>query len=284
MMDIQFRGRSVATIQFRADGQISASRGFDVVTLPVPFRIVLEAEPEGSTWTGDRIDAELFAIGPSGAERKLATGQRYSPLESRTSRYDPEISIDFQCTPTALAEYERMRNGEPVDLRMKVTIPIHELESGTDHRKMLCQTLNVWAQDDFRVDTTRWIKALRAVGLAASVLVEIPFPLESDPKDDGLIALCDALASFENGGSTAWKAVVGNIRPYLEEWRKVEPRPQSEPKDGSTDDRKWKLLNFRDALYKCCHFWVHESASETSRDDALLALSSFAALLKALRS
>jgi hypothetical protein len=61
MMDIQFQGRSIAKIQFRA-GQVVDSRGFDVPTLQAPFRIVLEVEPDGSTWIGDRIDAELFGI------------------------------------------------------------------------------------------------------------------------------------------------------------------------------------------------------------------------------
>jgi hypothetical protein len=120
-------------------------------------------------------------------------------------------------------------------------------------------------------------------GLAVSVLVEIPFPLHSDPQDPSLEALSNAFASFQNGAATGWKACIGDIRPYLEQWRKAEPTPQQPPK-GSAGDRKFKLLSYRDALYRCCHFWVHEAASETSRDDAILALSSFAALLKAYRS
>jgi hypothetical protein len=40
-------------------------------------------------------------------------------------------------------------------------------------------------------------------------------------------------------------------------------------------------LNLRDALYKCCHFWVHESKDACTRKDAVMALATFASLLRA---
>jgi hypothetical protein len=61
----------------------------------------------------------------------LATGHLFSILESRTSRYDPGIIVDFRCSSKAVAEYERTRCGAPVDMRMKVTAPLHQLEPGT---------------------------------------------------------------------------------------------------------------------------------------------------------
>jgi hypothetical protein len=73
-----------------------------------------------------------------------------------------------------------------VDLRIRATVTIHELEVGSAHRKMLCQTNYVWAQDDVRIDTAKWTRALNAIGLSASILVEIPFPLESDSGDERL--------------------------------------------------------------------------------------------------
>jgi hypothetical protein len=119
--------------------------------------------------------------------------------------------------------------------------------------------------------------------LSASILVEIPFPVDQAADDEALTALSNAYQAFQNGGAVAWKDCVGHIRPYLERWRRDEPTPSAEPKDGSAADRRWKQLNFRDALHKCCHFWVHESASACNQDDALLALSSFASLLKSTR-
>ena len=114
-----------------------------------------------------------------------------------------------------------------------------------------------------------------------SVLVEIPIPVgDVFPLDTGLRALRDAAEAFNQGGPTAWKNSVGHIRPFVERWRSLEPLPQTEPKDGSPADRTWKLLNLRDALYKCCHFWVHESKDACTRNDAALALATFASLLR----
>jgi hypothetical protein len=128
-----------------------------------------------------------------------------------------------------------------------------------------------------------WNKALRSCGLSASVLVEIPLPLfDADNLDEGLRAVLDALEAFEHGGTTGWKDAVGHIRPHLEAWKKREPIPQHEPKDGSAADRAYKLLSLRDALYKCCHFWVHESKASCTRSDAVLALATFASLLNAI--
>ena len=82
-----------------------------MVTLSLPFRIALQVEPNGSTWLGDRTDAELFGVGDGGGERLLAAGDLRTALQSRTYSYDPEVSIEFRCTPKALAEYEQSRSG-----------------------------------------------------------------------------------------------------------------------------------------------------------------------------
>jgi hypothetical protein len=268
---------------FSPDEPITFSRGFDVVTMGIPLHIEIAPEPNGRTWLGDGIEIELISP-TSGNGRLLAIGDVPTPLESLPGPYQFQAIAELRCTPKALAEYERERNGGPVKFTLKARVPIHELENTTSYRKLLCETHYAVGQEFFEVDKVKWTGALRNIGLSASVLVEIPFPLNGVNNDAALSALRDAVASFENGGSTAWKDCVGHIRPFLEKWRKSEPTPNLEPKDGSAVDRKWKLLNYRDALYKCCHFWVHEAASEAGRDEALLALSSFAALLKAFRS
>jgi hypothetical protein len=137
---------------------------------------------------------------------------------------------------------------------------------------------------DFEFSREKWTSALRSCRLSASVLVEVPIPvLNSENSSEGTRALHDAVEAFEHGGTTAWKDTVGHIRPFLENWKKCEPLQQEEPRDGSPADRKYKLLNLRDALHKCCHFWVHEPKAACNRNDALLALSTLALLLESLR-
>lgn len=129
-MNIEFQGRRLANIQFKADGQITASRGFNIVSLGLPLHIEVRAEPEGSTWLCDSIRMELF-----GGEQLLASGHFHSTLQSRTDKFDHDTFAEFRCTPKAVAEYERVRNGQPVDLRIKVLGQVHELQPGTGYQR-----------------------------------------------------------------------------------------------------------------------------------------------------
>jgi len=282
-MDINFGQRRIATLRFQVEGQISAWKEFDCVTLQIPIHAEMQAEPT-STWLCQNINLELFGIQSGGGERLICTGPMREILQSRRGHYDLARQVPLRCTSRAIAEYERLRDGNPVGLRLKFTAQVHELQVGTDHRKMLCEPLYVWGQEDVRADQSKWTTALRNAGLSASVLFEVPLPMTGEIEDDALKALTSAFSSFENGGTTAWKDSVGHLRPFLEKWKTASPNTSLEPRDGSAADREWKLLNLRDALHKCCNFWIHEAASECGRDDALLIVSTFAALLKSHRS
>ena len=283
-MNIEFQLTNIATIGFDFERNISASREYDEVTLNIPLLINLTPEAHGSTWSLHAIHLEIFAVLPKGAERRLCSSRLTISLQSRRTPFQMRQNFAFRCTPRALAEFERTRDGDGVSLRLKFTGTVHELEPGSAHRRMLCEPNYLFAQEDFNIPQDTWTSALRSVRLSASILVEIPFPIDGGTPDEAIEALSSALSSFENGGTTAWKDSVGHLRPYLEKWAKAERTPQQEPKDGSTLDRKWKLLNARDALYKCCHLWVHEPAAQCGRNDALFALVSFAGLLKSYRS
>jgi len=282
-MDIQFQNRNIAALRYCPDGEIKAARGFDVVVVHLPFVMEANAEPKGPSWLLDGITLEICTAAPGGGERLLASGSVFLAYSGNITSTSAPLVVPFQCTPKALAEYEKSRKGAPVVLRVRMRARVYELEPGTAHRKALCLPLYVCTQEDIQIDRDKWTAALRTVGLSVSVLIEIPFPIEGSPKDESLTALSDAIQAFYNGGATAWKDCIGHIRPYLEKWKNVERIPETEPKDGSAEDRRWKLLYFRDALHKCCHFWVHESASACNQNDAILALSSFAALLNAIR-
>jgi hypothetical protein len=282
-MNIDFGQRTVATLRLQVEGQISAWKEFDCVTLQIPIRTEIYAEPT-STWLCQNIALELFGVQPGGSERLICAGPMNEVLEPRRGHYAFDRQVPFRCTPNAIAEYENLRSGNPVMFRLKFRGQIHELQAGTEHRKMLCEPLNVWGQEDVVADKAKWIAALRSAGLSVSVLFEVPLPVTGEIQDEALIALKSAFSSFENGGTTAWKDSVGHLRAFLEKWKKAQSNTSPETKDGSAADREWKLLNLRDGLLKCCHFWMHEAASECGRDDALLILSTFAALLKSHRS
>ena len=60
-MDIQFQHRYVAAIRFRSEGQITVTRGFDIVTLQIPLRIGRTAVDFGTPKKG-RCPSEWVAL------------------------------------------------------------------------------------------------------------------------------------------------------------------------------------------------------------------------------
>jgi hypothetical protein len=278
-MNLNFESRMVGTLGFHAGGNFTALREFDCITLKIPLRANLSAEPS-STWLCQDIHVQLYGVMAGGVDRLICEGPVCTVLRSNPGEYSTEPEVSLRCSPNSIAEYERARNGGPVFLRLKIRAKMHPLINVSDQRKVLGEPRYLFEQEDFRADKEKWIAALRSAGLSVSLLIEIPFPLTGEVEDEDLKAIAAAFSSFENGGSVAWKDSIGHLRPLLEKWAKASPKPTAEPKDGSPNDRDWKLLNLRDALYKLCHFWVHESAPQCNRDDALLMLSSVAALLR----
>jgi hypothetical protein len=63
----------------------------------------------------------------------------------------------------------------------------------------------------------------------------------------------------------------------LEKWRDIEG-VNIGPTDPTKRNKAERLNNLRQALHQCTHIWIHKD-EESSRDDALLMLSTLSALL-----
>jgi hypothetical protein len=276
-MDIKHRDCTVGAIKLPFDAALTAQREFDEITLGIPLQVSLMGKPYDRRWILCDLTASVRGQGPS--SRLLGSGGMTGVLAPATGPHEFPGHLSICCSPRALAAYEASRNGGPVQLRFEVRYKIHSLVAVEGS---FCLSEPESQFDAFNVEFPKetWNKALRSCGLSATVLIEIPTPLsDTDHLDEGSRAVLDAIEAFEHGGSTGWKDTVGHIRPYLEAWKNREPLPPHEPKDGSAADRMYKLLSLRDALYKCCHFWVHESKASCGRADAVLALATIASLL-----
>jgi hypothetical protein len=282
-MEIKYRDREVGSINLSRTTQPTARRGFDLVLVGIPLDFRFEARAPGDHWMLADLSVDLVVQQLGGASWLLGSGLHSESLRSATGSMELSRHINVCCSPRGLAQYETFRDGGPVRLRCEVRGKIFGLLSvkGVEY---VVNRAPFFGAMDIEFSREDWAAALRSCGLSASVLVEIPFSAPSTAKPaEGLNTLLDAFEAFDKGGATAWKDSVGHIRPFLERWRSREPLPGSDPRDGSAADRTWKLLNFRDALYKCCHFWVHESKSSCTREDAQLAIATFACLLQAVQ-
>jgi hypothetical protein len=283
-MDITYRHMRVGTVEFATDSSApppTALRGFDTVTLGIPLQFYLEGCAANQRWMLSNLTVDLRTQSP-GLQNLLASGTHIETLVPATETLKLPRLVNVRCSQRALLKYEVFRDGAPVLLRCELRGTICGLLH-ISGRECLSDPSPVYGWVDFEFPKHIWASMLRACELSASVFVEIPLPSGHDPQlDDSQRALLDAFQAFEHGGPTAWKDSVGHIRPYLETWTKQQPLPSTQPaKDGSKADREWKLLNLRDALYKCCHVLVHNPKSSCTRADALLILNTFACLLEA---
>jgi hypothetical protein len=281
-MDITYRDTRVGTVTYGTDPSTTpaALKGFDLVTLGIPLRFHLEGRAVDQRWTLSGFNVELLSRMPGTQNRLLGSGAHTGTVMPATGTNTFPLLVYVRCSPRALLQYETARNGTAVNLRCDLRSTIYGLLQMNGREclsdpSLLCGTI------DFEFPQHTWASMLRSCDLSASVFVEIPLPSTNAAQlDDGHRALLDAFAAFENGGPTAWKDSIGHVRPYLEAWNKQQPLPNAlPPKDGSNADREWKLLNLRDALYKCCHPLVHNPKSSCTRKDALLILNTFACLL-----
>ena len=283
-MDITYRGMRVGTIEFARDLAAippCATKSFDVITLGIPFEFRLDGCTANQRWTLSNLSADLLARLPGGRNSSVASGMHIETLMPATSSLPPlPRLISVRASPRALLQYEASREGGPVQFRCELRSTMYGLLPGNG-REALCDPSPLFGWVDFEFPKPIWASLLRSCELSVSVFVEIPLPSDATTKlDDGYRALLAAFEAFEHGGTTGWKDSVGHIRPYLEEWTKQRPLPKTQPPhDGTSADRDWKLLNLRDALYKCCHPLVHNPSSSCTRADALLILNTFASLL-----
>jgi hypothetical protein len=278
-MDIIFRSSHVASIGLSPNGNPTFQKEFDAVSIGIPLEFRFEAVNRANeTWVLSDLDATLVVQIAGAHSKTLAVGHLTEVFQPATLPMTLPRQFQTACSSRALAEYEKFRAGGSVRFRCEVRGKISSLMYA-NNRGWLGEPTPVFGFVDVEFSNESWNRALRSCGASLSVLLEVPVSFSTKPDNAGLRALSDAVEAFERGGSTAWKDSIGHIRPFLEDWKKREPRVGDEPKDGSAADRNWKLLNLRDALYKCCHFWVHEEKSACTRKDALVALATFASLL-----
>jgi hypothetical protein len=282
-MEIRFQDEKIASIGQAAKAPPTAQRDFDIITIDLPFDLQFEARRPGKHWVLSALRMEVSARRPGLANRLLGSSFHPEIFHSSTGSMSTSRSFKMCCSPRGLAEYEAFRSGGPVLLHCDVFgIVSAVLEiNGSNY---LGSPSPVGGQMDIEFSRENWASALRSCGLSASVLVEVPLLMSQSGKPSGgEKALSDALDEFDHGGATAWKSSISHIRPFLEKWRELKPLQGPDPRDGSAAERDWKLLTLREALYKCCHFWIHESKDACTREDALLALATFASLLNVLR-
>lgn len=192
---------------------------------------------------------------------------------------------------TALATYEKFRDVQRPRFRLSVLGQLSHLLPPPG-RRVRTEPQQVYGDVGISYPTEVWIKAIRDVGVSQAIFLEVPLPSSPPtPWDVVWRSVAEAATAFERGGETGRRGAIVAVRQALDDWRKIDGEredpgpgwkaPTKEEREARTARQRLDAIRWH--LREYAHLAAHTEASQWSRQDALLLLSTLAALL-AVRS
>jgi hypothetical protein len=189
-----------------------------------------------------------------------------------------------------LAWFEKQRNGKQPVLTMRVDTKVGKAIQGTGPDgypyevctvpKPMSGTMSV------KYPTDIWNEMVRTLGVSETIVLQIPLPgSRPAPWDLVWTYLSEARECLEKGGTTGWKGCVVAVREALKTWQTIEKEDMGQGWTVPNQHQLWgrtkkqRLDCIRWNLLQAAHLGPHTPAEDWSRDDAILMLSGFAALL-----
>lgn len=294
-MQISVAGRTVGRIKFeeshealRRSGARRTANGF-WITIPASLTLDWQRDTGWQPLVSN-LRVDVYPDDNSGIE--IGTAQdvnSYRPSDPRLE--DKHLELELRASLDALQLFEKRRNGGPAKLWIRCfgeVCPVFYPDSsrnqlpilrGVPERSYIGDTHVTYPQDT-------WATLMDGIGMAGNVLVEMP--LRKDFPDNWKAiysALEEAKRNFARGGDDGWKGCVTAVRLALEKWQAVEQEDQGPgwqaPKqpDREARTKRQRIDAIRWHLLQLAHLSPHSHADEWTRDDALLAFATLAALL-----
>ena len=276
---------------------LHAQRTANGFKLSIPIRIgfysVLDSEPmpmlsnlHGTILVSDSPNGPKLDVGRIYGDSWF-TGSRRRDEDPR-SLYERDDSLTWAGSLVELAMFEKFRDGRVPQLELDLHGEFCFLQYGVHQYLGIRTEPQRFYAHNVQLTYPRevWIKMLQGLGVAENVLVEVPLPgSPSVDWDPVWQALVDARNYFAQGGETGWKGCVASVRLALEKWRDIEVeepgpgfvRPSVADREART--KKQRLDQLRWDLLQMAHQGPHTPTAWWTRDDALLMLSTLAALL-----
>jgi hypothetical protein len=185
-----------------------------------------------------------------------------------------------------LAEYERLRNGNPPHFRVRVFGDIAlQLPTSQPGLETMTAPRRFWGNDELDYPAELWANCLRSLCFTDIVMLEIPIADEAPPGFETVwqqIRIARDL--LMRGGPFAWESCGMAVRQALEAWEQVSPATGSQRQDGRHATKLERLYRLRASLQYYVGYAAHnqhDNEPAWTREDALLAITTLCALLTA---
>ena len=317
-IEIEHRSQRVGSLTVvKSPQQLHGVRTASGFEIHVPIILTLRARPIADPMLMvNKLRGKVFVKSENGSLLNVGylsnEASHIAGITTGESYDNPaDIPLEWRGSFADIAYIEKVRNGQAPKLQMQLEgewsfLVRNEIEITEEQLNELTELQRRRFDDlaSFRIltDTQRvvsrygyievpyprdvWIDLVRKLGIAENVLIEVPLPMSPpDPWDGVWSALINARNAFEQGGSSGWHGTVNSVRLALERWRDIEQENQGRGwtppnrADRESRSRRERLDALRWHLMQAAHLGPHTGAEEWSRDDALLMLSSLAALL-----
>jgi hypothetical protein len=262
-----------------------AKRSADGFVIGIPSKLHLE-------WRGDLqpcVSNLRVKILLQNADTELGVAYDHAVYRSARPSGECIAGLEWRGGLSALEFLEKRRNGLPPKLRFECwgqawyAVP---REGATEAVPTVAEGFYGSVNIQYPLDA--WVEQIRMVGTTANILVEVPLPAQLDPPwMPILISLEEARSAITRGGEQGWRATIVAARTALEKWQEVEaPQfgPAWNPPSGN-DREAWTKEQRREALrwwlHQFCHLAAHADARHWTREDAVFALATLAALVAA---
>ncbi len=230
----------------------------------------------------------ISAVDRSGTVTELGVALDRNHYLGAIPESSSRVRLEWRGPLATMALYERIRDGRPPVFRFDVfgdLCFLLDVEGFSSRLRSEPVGAAVYGRVEVEYKPEAWKKVLQDLGVAHVLLLEVPLPA-SPPAgwDEVWRHVRDAMQSFEQGGNIGWKNCVASLREALTEWQAVDPEDLGEFKKPSRTDleartsrQRFDVLRWH--LRQVAHLGPHRPADEWTRDEALLVLSTFAALI-----
>jgi hypothetical protein len=288
---IEIRGHSgtrYGTFVFDEPAQLEARRTGDGFSLVIPGTLVLHFPDRGKPCPMvSNLRCVVSAVDRPGTVTDLGVALDPSHYLGAIPESTSKVRLEWRGPLAAMALYERIRDGRPAMLRFQLTGElcfVLDVNGFTSRFRSEPIWIGGHGTKDVTYKPEAWKKVLDDLGVAQVILLEVPLPASPPTGWDKLWKhVRDAVDSFEQGGTTGWKNCVASLREAMTEWQKVEPENLGNFQPRVTDRNTWTLRQRIDSLRwlvrEVAHLGPHKPADEWTRDEALLVLSTLAALI-----